>query len=311
MSNGRNIHRPYQVLATLAAGLAIASTLLGAASAQAAGLDRIRQAGKVTFGYWADARPFSFAEGSGEPTGYSIALCGKVAEEIKAELGVAELGVEWVPVALGEHFTAIEQGKIDLLCASPSVTLESRKQASFSIPIYPGGIAAMLRADSSKALQDVLAGRPASGPIWRGSPAQIVTGKTFSVVKDTTGETWLSERLQHFQLTATVVPVTDYDAGVSSVLDGTSNVFFGERPTLIEAAAGSPSPDDLIILDRLFTSEPVALAMARNDDDFRLVVDRALSEFFPSRDFRELYTKWFGAPDERIVTFVRQSALPE
>ena len=311
MSNAQNIFRRHRFLARLATVLCLAVPFLGATRAEAAALDKIRQAGQVTFGYRADARPFSFAEGNSGPTGYSIALCEKIAEGIKAELGASELAIEWVPVTPEDQLTAVEQGKVDLLCTSSSATLDRRKLVSFSIPIYPGGIAALMRADSPMALQDVLAGRPASGPIWRASPAQVVTGKTFSVVSGETGESWLAERLQHFQLTATVVPVDGYSAGVLRVLDRASDVLFGERPVLVEAAASSPSPNDLIILDRLFTSEPVALALARNDDDFRLVVDRALSEFFPSRDFRELYTKWFGAPDDRIVTFIRQSVLPE
>ena len=110
-----------------------------------------------------------------------------------------------------------------------------------------------------RALQDVLSGRPPSGPIWRGSPAQILEDKTFSVVSGTTGQSWLEKRLNEFQLTAEVVPVDSYEAGTMKVLDGTTDVFFGDRSILVEAAAANPSASDLTILDRLFTSEPIAL----------------------------------------------------
>ena len=109
--------------------------------------------------------------------------------------------------------------------------------------------------------------------------------KTFSVVTGTTGETWLSGRLNDFQLTANVDPVASYDDGVMRVLDRSSDVFFGDRPILLEAAAESPSAADLTVLDKLFTYEPVALTLGRNDDDFRLVVDRALSRCFQVRRF--------------------------
>jgi len=296
-------------LGLLAVGIGVALALLDAIPASAATLDRVRQAGKLVFGYRADARPFSFDDG-GKPTGYSITLCQNVADEVKTELGIADLKVEWVPVAVEDRFATLEQGKIDLLCGA-EVTLERRKQVSFSIPIFPGGIAAMLRSDAPRALQDVLAGRPASGPIWRGSPAQILEDKTFSVVSGTTGQSWLEKRLNEFQLTAEVVPVDSYDAGTMRVLDRTSDVFFGDRSILVEAAAGNPSGADLMVLDRQFTSQPIALTMARNDDDFRLVVDRSLSLQFSSKEFRDLYTKWFGAPDDEVTAFFRQSALPE
>jgi polar amino acid transport system substrate-binding protein len=169
----------------------------------------------------------------------------------------------------------------------------------------------MLRADAPKALQDVLLGRPASGPIWRASPARILGDKTFTVASGTFAESWLLDRLNDFQLSAKIVPVESYEDGTLRVLDGTANVFFGERSILVEAAAQSESGSDLIVLERLFTSEPMALALSKNDDDFRLVVDKSLSRQFASKEFRDLYGKWFGAPDEAVQTFFRQNALPE
>jgi polar amino acid transport system substrate-binding protein len=313
MHTARNMLRRYRVPSNwIALVLSFGLSLMQTTWAQAATLDRIRQTSTVTFGYRADERPFSFMEkGAGAPIGYSIVLCEAVVDAIRTELGVSELAIKWVPVTIEDGFTAVEQGNVDLLCASSSVSLEARKQVSFSIPIYPGGIAALIRSDAPMPLQDVLLGRPPTGPIWRASPAQILTGKTFSIVSGTSGEPWLSERLDNFHLSAVIAPVESYGAGVLKVLDRASDVLFGERPILIEAAAGSPAPSDLIVLDKMFTTAPVAFALARNDDEFRLVVDRALSRFFPSTEFRDLYTKWFGAPDDAIVTFIRQSALPE
>lgn len=301
--------RPHGWLAIL---VLLAATLGQAAPATAATLDRIRQAGKAIFGYYEeDARPFSFAETAGAPSGYSIALCQMIADGIKAELGLPELAVEWVPVQIDDRYTAVEQGKVDILCGPSSVTLTKREQVSFSIPIFAGGITAMLRTDSAKALHDILAGRPVSGPIWRGFPAQLIVGKTFSVVAGTSAETWLADRLNDFQLTATVAPVEDYNAGAQRVLDRTADAFFGDHSLLVEAAARSPTPADLFVLERMFTSEPVALALARNDDDFRLVLDRSLSSYYGTSAFRELYAKWFGRSDEIVQRFFRQSALPE
>ena len=279
--------------------------------AAAATLDRVRETGKLVLGYRVDARPFSYQDASGKAIGYSVSLCEKVAAEVKAELGVPELALEWVPLTLDQRFQAVAQGKVDLMCAVDTATLERRKEVSFSLPIFPSGIAALLRADAPAPLQDVLAGRPATGPIWRASPARVLEGKTFSVVTGTTSESWLSGRLKDFQLTAKVDPVANYDDGIIHVLDRDADVFFGERPILLEAAAESQSAADLIVLDKLFTYEPVALTLARNDDDFRLVVDRALSSTFKSDDFRDVYAKWFGAPDEAVTAFFRQSAMPE
>ena len=286
-------------------------SLLPVSPAAAATLDRVRETGKLVIGFRVDARPFSYQDASGKAIGYSATLCEKVAAEVKTELGLQDLALEWIPVTLDQRFQAIAQGRVDLVCAADTATLERRKEVSFSLPIFPSGIAAVLRADAPAPLRDVLAGRPASGPIWRASPARILEDKTFSVVTGTTGESWLSGRLKDFQLTANVDPVASYDDGIMRVLDRSSDVFFGDRPILLEAASESASAGDLTVLDKLFTYEPVALTLGRNDDDFRLVVDRALSAAFKSKDFPDVYSKWFGAPDDAVLTFFRQSAMPE
>jgi polar amino acid transport system substrate-binding protein len=296
--------------------LALAAVVLsfvatGVSTASAATLDKIKQAGKITIGYRADAKPFSFDESAGKPSGYSVELCQKVVDEMKADLGVAELAIDWVAVTPEQRFADIAQGKIDLLCGAASVTLERRKEVSFSVPIFPSGISAVLRADAPPALADVLSGRGPSGPIWRGSPAQVLNQKTFSVVKGTTGEAWLSERLASFKLDAKVDPAESYDAGVAKVADGQADVFFGDRPILMESVARSASASSLKTLDELYTYELLALALPRNDDDFRLAVDKALSNTFRSSAFHDLYVKWFGQPTPGAWVFFLQSTLPQ
>lgn len=296
-------------------GFALAAVVLSfaataAMSASAATLDKIRAAGKITIGYRVDAKPFSF-EDAGAPTGYSVELCGKLATELKADVGGADLTIDWVPVTLEQRFADLAQGKVDLLCAADSVTLTRRKEVSFSVPIFPSGIGAILSSSAPRSLTDVLTGRGPSGPIWRGSPAQILNEQTFSVVKGTTGEAWLASRLDKFQLTAKVEPVESYDAGIAKVAAGETDVLFGDRAILMEAASRSPDASKLAALDELFTYELLALGVPRNDDDFRLAVDKGLSRIFASSDFRDLYTKWFGKPSAGAWVFFLQSTLPE
>ena len=62
---------------------------------------------------------------SGAPTGYSVELCQKLVDELEADLGIAELAVDWVPVTLDQRFADVAQGKVDLLCAADSVTLDT------------------------------------------------------------------------------------------------------------------------------------------------------------------------------------------
>jgi putrescine:ornithine antiporter len=293
--------------------LAVAALALAdGAPASAGALDQIKAGGRIRLGYRSDARPLSYRDDSGNPAGYSVELCLRIADATKAELGLPDLAVQWVPVTAENRFSALQQGEIDLLCGAASVTLARMKEVSFSIPAFPGGIGALLRADAPARLREVLSGRrPELRPYWRGTVNQVLQAQSFSVVAGTTSESWVAGRLKDFQIAAKVAPVESYEAGIRGVLDRGSNVFFGDRAILLDAARRSPSAGDLIVLDRLFTYEPLALAFGRGDEDFRLVVDRTLSRLYRSGEIGGLYTRWCGEPDENALTFFRLNALPD
>jgi polar amino acid transport system substrate-binding protein len=278
--------------------------LVAAMSASAATLDRIRESGKVRLGYLADARPFSFGTASGAD-GYSVSLCKRVVEELKAQPGLADVDVDLVAVEGDDRLREVAQGGVDLLCAPVSVTLERRQQVSFSVPIYAGGVRAVVRADAPLALRQALGETPVGRPVWRGSPAATVLGKSsFGVVSGTTTERWLADRLTTFHIDAKSVAVPDYGTGVQQLLDRKIDVFFGD-PSLVLGAIDPASTGKVVILERMLTHEPLALALARNDDDFRLLVDRALSKAYSSDDFPTLYRQWFGDfPDSMRLFFL-------
>jgi polar amino acid transport system substrate-binding protein len=276
-------------------------------------LDRIRQNGKVMLGYRADAQPFSYRDESGNPAGYSVTLCQAIADALKADLGLANLSVEWVPVTLDDRFAAVQQGKVDLLCGAETETLARRKDVSFSLPIFPSGIGALVAANAPPELESILErGSPPSRPIWRGSPARtLLEQQTFAVVANTRSVDWLRERAAAFDIDAKTVPVDSYEAGVQSLIDGNADVLFGDRAILLEAAKRNPDAHGLTLIDRRFTNEPVALVLPRDDEDFRLAVDQKLSQTIRSDNFRGLYARWFGDFDQSAERFFRDTVLPD
>jgi putrescine:ornithine antiporter len=302
-----------KVAALVIALLAVASPsdAQRAPAAPATTLERIKAAGQVRLGYRTDARPFSYRDESGNAAGYSVTLCLEVVDAIKAEAGLPALKVEWVPVTLADRFSAVQQGQIDLLCGADAETLARRADVAFSIPIFPGGIGALLRADAPARLKEILSGQASTRPNWRAQAGQLLQVQTFAVIAGTTAEPWLAGKQKEFRLTSKVTPVKSYDAGVQQVMDRKANVFFGDRAILLDAAARHVPAGKLIVLDRYFTYESVALAMARGDEGFRLLVDRSLSRFYASGKLPGLYVKWFGEPGENALTFFRWNALPE
>ncbi len=274
-------------------------------------LAHIKEARALKIGYVAD-RAFVSKDGSGNPAGYTISLCKSIADAVKAEIGLPDLAVDFVAVPAADEFKLVEQGKIDLLCDATTPTLALRKTVSFSIPIFISGTAALVRKDASERLRAVLAGRsPAAAASWRANADQLIRQSTVSVVSGSPAERTLAGRLGEMQLIPTIVPVPDYATGVARVIDGRSNVLFGDRIAMLEAVRTSSAPGDLTLLDRSFAREEIAFALPRDDEDFRLLVDSALSRQFRSSQFHELYAKSFGQADEREMGYLLLNALPE
>jgi polar amino acid transport system substrate-binding protein len=274
-------------------------------------LDKIRTAGKVVLGYREDARPFAFKDESGKPDGFSVALCQKIADDLKTVLGMPNLAVEWSPVAIADRTAALQQGRVDILCGADSVSLKRRAEVSFSIPIYPGGIGAIASANAPQAVRDTLEGIQSTGPTWRGSPARILNQRNFAVVAGSTAEKWLAQRVQDFKIDVNVIPVESYTVGVKALTDAQADVLFGDRSIIMDAAAAQLADGSVVALERQFTQDPIALAIARDNDGLRLAIDSTLSSTYRSPDFREIYVKWFGAGDASTLLFYKLSALPE
>lgn len=293
---------------------AVVAALLVALPAGAATLDRIRDTGHIRYGFLADTPPFSFRADGGAPDGYAVSLCKSVAEQLKRDLALPGLTIDWVPLAANERLTAVYKGRVDLLCAPMSETLGRREHASFSIPIFAGGNRAALRADAPAALRNVLSEARPTKPVWRGTPAATVLESTkLAVVGSTTGESWLNERAKTLQVNAHIVRVPDYRTAIQQLVLGDVDVVFGDRVVMLGALQELEPQvrSNVLILDRMFTHELAGLALAHGDDDFRVLVDRALSRMYASPEFAALYSKWCGEFDERARTFFVWNTLQE
>lgn len=289
----------------------LVTLLLVTLQAFAAGtLDKVKESGKLTLGYRADTRPFAFSDG-GQPAGFSVALCQKVADAVKAELKLPALAVAFVPLTATDRFEAVQQGRVDLSCGTDTPTLGRRALADFSIPIFFAGTGALLRADADRRLRDAMEDRPApTQPVWRGAPGVFSSNVVFAAVGGTTVEKSLIDGLRTRRISVTVARAPDYAAGVQMVLERRAAALFGDRPVLLDAAKRGPA-DELMVLERRFTREPLALALRRGDDAFRLLVDRSLSRLFRSPEMGPLYTTYFGAPDPGVLEFFQSVALPD
>jgi len=305
--------------AALIAALGIAAPAFAqdTGAAPAAGgsstVERIRSAGKITLGYYAEARPLSFRNNTGDPDGYGVALCKLVVADLQKTLNVPSLATQFVGVAGDDRFAAVKDGRIDLLCGPSEETLARRADVSFSIAVMDSGTSVMLRKDAPDALRDVLAGREMSDdrqPIWRGSPqVAALQQRSFAVIAGTSTENRLKEARERLKVNSSIVSVPDLATAIGQVNDGRADAFFGERTTLLDAIKHDASAGELTVLDRYFDHTPLSFALSRSDEDFRLMVDKSLSHLYTSGKVAEVYTTFFGKPDAAAVSQFDRNAL--
>jgi len=280
-------------------GAAILSALVVLAAvggtAFAGVLDEVRSRGSLRIAYREDAPPFSYKSSqSPAPLGFMVDLCRAVAEGIGRQLGPAELKVEYVPVTSADRFEAITGGKADLLCEATTQTLKRRESMSFSVPTFVDGASFLIRPSGPKDLKSL-------------------EGNKVGVLVNTTTETELRASLQAGKINAEVVPVKNHQEGFDSVKNGSVAAYFADRGILAYMLMNDKSQVNLLLADTFLSVEPYALAMRRGDEDFRLAVDRALSQIYRSGMIRKIFAAAFGAstqPSPALLGLYVTAALP-
>ena len=64
---------------------------------------------------------------------------------------------------------------------------------------------------------------------------------------------------------------------------------------LIGQVAAAGTPERFSILDTRFSLDPYAFALARNDADFQLAVNRGLARIHRTGEIERIFARWFGA----------------
>ena len=289
--------------------MAVALAALPALTTAGETLERIKGEELVRFGFRTDAPPFSSLV-DGAPGGFSIDLCALVAGAIKDVTELKVFTAKFTPVGTGQRFDAIVNGDIDILCGATTATLDRREKVSFSIPIFITGVAAVVRRDAPGPLRDALIeSSPAS--LSPAVVADALKGLRIGVRRDTTAESWLLEGPLKGIEGAQIVPIDIHDTGIERVLAGEIDVYFADQAILSGQVRSSGSAAELAISQRTFTHEPYALALPRGDEDFRLIIDRALSHLYRTGAILKLFERHFGQPDASVKLFYLMSALPE
>ena len=258
-------------------------------------LQQIKKSGQIRIGYRVAEPPMSFVNKDSNPTGYSIDICKNIVTEVEKEIG-ADVKVEYVPVTAEGRFKALIDKEIDILCGSTTKTLSRSELVDFTQLTFVTGASLMTVKDNNTHDSDGL------------------DGKKIGVVKATTTAVELKKLIRETSTDAEVVLFNSAEESIDALRKKKIDAFSSDQIVLVGIAIKEKDPT-LVIKPHVFSFEPFALAVRRNDADFRLVADRVISDLYRSKMILGIYDKWIGEyTRQRLPLYnamIRLNATPE
>ncbi|MDJ0666305.1 MAG: amino acid ABC transporter substrate-binding protein [Desulfobacterales bacterium] len=259
-------------------------------------LKQIKKSGQIRIGYRESEPPMSFLDQDGQPAGYSIDICKEIVAGVETKIG-AQVNVKYVPVTAKGRFEALRANKIDILCGATTMTLSRSEWVDFTLLTFITGASLMTLKDNPTVDSAGLA------------------GTRIGVVKATTTEAALKKLLRDTATDAKVVLFDDAQAGVEALRRKQIDAFSSDQVVLIGLALKYPDGKNFVIKSEVYSFEPFALALRRNDADFRLAANRTISGLHRSGKTIAIYDQWIGKfTRNRLPIFdalIQLNAIPE
>jgi glutamate/aspartate transport system substrate-binding protein len=267
-----------------AIGIIAAACLLVGAEAPAAAEDlegtlkKIKETGGITIGYRESSLPLSYLDDKLMPVGFSIELCKRVVDTVKAKLGMPDLNVKYNPVTSATRIPLVANGTVDIECGSTANMTIRQQQVGFSYTFFVPQFKWIVHVNSNIKSADDL------------------RGKTVAVTAGTNTAVFVNKMNNGENLGMTITQGKDHAESFLLVETGRASAWMEDDVLLAGFRANAKSPADFKLLDKSYPSDPYALMIRKDDPQFKALVDEALAQLMRSGEFEKLYTQWFERP---------------
>ncbi|SDC17169.1 amino acid ABC transporter substrate-binding protein [Acinetobacter boissieri] len=242
-------------------------------------LQKIKTSGKMTIGYSESSEPVSYAI-NGKPLGYAIDTCDDIATEIKKELQLPNLKVEYKKVSAEQRIPEVQSGNIDLVCDTTTNTKDRQKEVGFSINYFAAEVRFAVKKDA--AIKDI----------------QDLNGKSVSTTKGTTSEKHILQAKKLKNIEITTVYGKNHAEAFAMLESGRVVAFVQNEAVLNNLIAKSAHPKDykVVTTGQPFAVEPYAIMFAKDDTKIKTVADKVILNMWDSGKMDHLYKKWLQSP---------------
>lgn len=230
-------------------------------------------------GYYEAEIPFSYIDGKGNIVGYSYELTQKIAQAVQKHLQLSKLKITPQVLTLQNRFALIQNGNVDLECASSTHTRQREQSVSFSNTIFISSIRLMTNKNSG--IRDVadLANRT------------IVTKST------ATAEQIISKIKSTHNIDFKTIIAFDRSTSPLMLLQtGQADAYLLDDALLLGVINAAWRPDEWMVTGQAQSFEAYGCMMRRGDSGFKRVADQTITQMMKSGEAERLYQKWFMSP---------------
>lgn len=246
------------------------------ASAESMVLERIKERGSINMGHRESSVPFSYIGQDGKPQGYSVDLCMKIIDAIKAELDMPDLEVNLVPVTSQTRIALMANGTIDLECGSTTNNLTRQKQVDYLPTTFITGTK--------------IASKKGSGI----TEIEDLEGKTIALSLGTTNEKAIKRVAKEKGINIKTLMVKDHPQGWLAVESGRADAYASDDVLLYGLISKAKNPEDFQVTGRFLSFDPYGIMVPQNDSLYRRIGTVTLADLMRSGEARVIYDKWFN-----------------
>jgi len=241
-------------------------------------LKKMKESRELTLGYRESSIPFSYLDDKAQPVGYSIELCGRVVDAIKAELKMPALKVNRQAVTSQNRIPLVANGTVQLECGSTVNNAERQAQVGFSVTSF------------------IVATRFVAKKGANYRTVEDLKGKTVACTSGTNTVKRVRELNEARGLNMTILNGKDHAESMLLVTSGRAEAFFEDDILLTGMVAASADPTGYVLSTEGYSVDPYAIMFAKDDPEFKRLVDNTLTGLYKSGEIGKIYDRWFTKP---------------
>jgi len=234
-------------------------------------LEMVKARGKLIVGVKYDTNLFGLKDpATGEVKGFDVDIAKALAKKLFGD----ENKVELKSVVSKTRIPLLQQGDIDCIIATMTITPERGKQVLFTDSYFDAGQSLLVKKGSPiKSLADIKPG------------VRVVT------VKGSTPAKRIREKVPG----ATVLEFDNYQDAFMALKTGKGDVLTTDNVILLGMSKQDPN---YVVVGKNFSDEPYGIAVRKGEVEFANYINDFLKEIKSDGTYDAIYEKWLGAkPD--------------